>query len=578
MSIILGLNAFHAGASAALIIDGKTEFAIAEERLNRVKYYAGFPVKAIEACLEYAGIDFSQIDHVAIGRDSSANRQQKLQYVIKNPLLLPNLLKIKSARKSLGDLRQLLTEECGIPAGKLKFKEHHIEHHLAHTASAFFMSGWDEAAGITIDGSGDFVTCMMSQCKGREIKPIHRIYVPASLGSFYTMVCQFVGYVKYGDEGKVMGLAPLGKDAYREDFLDMISFEDGAIKLNPKYFMPFGSDQGMSINEQGQMVINRHYTDYMIERFGQPRVPHAELTQRDMDLAFGMQHRFEEIYFDLLNYLHAKVPNEKVAMAGGCALNSVANGKVFDNTPFTDTFIQPAAGDEGLAIGAAIYVAHSLLGEGKNERLETSYFGGGVNEEKIEASLKREGIKYNRLDRDELLKQTADEIVQGKVIGWFQGRSEWGPRALGNRSILCHPGFEGMKDILNARIKHREWFRPFAPVVLEERQNDIFEHDFPSPFMLHVYKIREEWREKLSAVNHVDDTGRLQTLTRDQNSMYYDLIKAFEAKTGIPVLLNTSFNENEPIVETHDEAIDCYLRTKMDVLVAGPFICRKTQS
>ncbi len=575
MSVVLGINAFHAGASAALVVDGKVVYAIAEERLNRIKYYAGFPALAVKACLEHAGLSFSDLDHVALGRDSSANRQKKMEYVIKHPLLIGNLLKLKSSKKKMDDLKTLIADKCDVPVETLKFQQHDIEHHLAHTASAFFISGWDHAAGITIDGSGDFVTCMMSECKGREIKPVHRIYVPNSIGSFYTMICQFIGYTKYGDEGKVMGLAPLGKDTYREEFLEMVSFKDGKIKLNSKYFLPFGKDQGMKMNDEGQMMLNRHYTDYMIERFGEPRKPYSEITQRDMDLAFGLQHRFEELYFELLNHLHSLVPTNKVVMAGGCALNSVANGKLFHETPFKETAIQPAAGDEGLAIGAALYVSQSLLAEGKNEPMETVYLGGEYSEEDIEAALKREGVPYRRLERDELLRETAAEIEQGKVVGWFQGRSEWGPRALGNRSILCHPGFPGMKDILNARIKRRESFRPFAPAVLEDRQSDIFDHDYPSPYMLHVYKIREEWRDKLSAVNHVDDTGRLQTVSREQNPLYYDLIKTFEGLTGTPVILNTSFNENEPIVENYNEAINCFTRTKMDVLVAGPFLCKK---
>jgi carbamoyltransferase len=575
MSVILGINSFHAGASAALIVDGKIIHAIAEERLNRIKYYAGFPVSAIKACLDWAGLDVTDVDHVAVGRDAGANLQKKAEYVIRHPTLLANLMKIKSARQGLDDLKGLFAKHYGVPVERMRFDQHNVEHHLAHTASAYFVSGWDHAAGITIDGSGDFVTCMMSACQGRDIQPVHRIYVPNSLGSFYMMICQFIGYTKYGDEGKVMGMAPLGQDTYRDAFAEMIAFDKGQIKLSPKYFLPFGTNQGMTIDAKGQMVVRRHYSDYMIKRFGPPRSPYSDITQRDMDLAFGLQRRFEEIYFQLLNHLYDLVPDTKVVMAGGCVLNSVANGKLFAHTPFRETVIQPAAGDEGLALGAALYVSHAVLGEGDNQPMAHAYLGREYPEHEIERLLKGEGVHYVRLESEELIHRTTEEIANGKVVGWYQGRSEWGPRALGNRSIICHPGYEGMKDILNARIKRREWFRPFAPVVLQERLADVFEHDYPSPFMLHVYKIREEWREKLSAVNHVDNTGRLQTISRQQNPMYYDLIKAFEAKTGLPVLLNTSFNENEPIVERPEEAVSCFLRTKMDVLVAGPFLCRK---
>lgn len=576
MSVVLGVNAFHAGAAAAIIIDGEVKFAIAEERLNRVKYYAGFPNLAIQASLDYVGLKYHDIDYVAIGRDSSANLDKKIGYVARHPLLLPNMLRSHTAKKERGSIKEIISRECAVDINGLRFEVKNVEHHLAHTASAFFSSDWDEAAGITIDGSGDFVSCMMSHCKGTDIEPMHRIYVPSSLGSFYSMVCQFIGYTKYGDEGKVMGLAPLGKDSYSDIFKELIQFNDGEIILNSRFFKPFGSDQGISINENGEMITRIHYTDEMIKLFGQPREPNSLITQRDMDLAFNLQKRFEEIYFDLFNYLHKLVPTEKVAIAGGCALNSVANGMLFANTPFEETAIQPAAGDEGLAIGAALYVAISMLKENRYAAMHGAYLGKEYTPDEIEVVLKESKVKYERLERSDLLTETAAEITKGSVVGWFQGRSEWGPRALGNRSILCHPGYPNMKDILNARIKKREEFRPFAPVVIYERQSEIYECDYPTPYMLHVYKTKPEWRDKLSAVNHLDDTGRVQSLKRDENPLYYDLIKAFESNTGIPVLINTSFNENEPVVEHPAEAVDCFLRTKMDILVIGPFIVRKS--
>jgi carbamoyltransferase len=355
----------------------------------------------------------------------------------------------------------------------------------------------------------------------------------------------------------------------------MIELTADGFRVNPKYFMPFGSNPGMSIADEGEMVIHRQYSDAMIELFGPPRRKEEELTKRDMDLAFGVQYIFEKTYMHLLNLLHERVPTERLAMAGGCALNSVANGKLFHETPFRKTVIQPAAGDDGLSLGAALYVSNCILREGKRHVMTNAYLGDAYSDDEIETELQRTGIPYQRLDRDALLERTADEIVQGNVVGWYQGRMEWGPRALGNRSIITHPGFPGMKDILNARIKRREWFRPFAPAVLVERQAEIFDYDHPSPYMLHVYKIRPEWRERIAAVNHEDNTGRLQSVARDENPMYYDLIKAFERRTGIPVVLNTSFNENEPIVNTPAEAIDCFARTRMDVLAIGSFFCRK---
>jgi carbamoyltransferase len=334
----------------------------------------------------------------------------------------------------------------------------------------------------------------------------------------------------------------------------------------------------MQIKPDGTVQLARHFSTRMVEMFGPPREPDSEITQRDMDLAYAMQHCFEEVFFHLLNELHQKVHLENLAMAGGCALNSVANGKLFARTPFRHTCIQPAAGDEGLAIGAALHTYHSVLKQPRNFVLKHSYLGPEFSDAQIEASLKSSGLRYAKLERGPLLETVAQRIAQGDVVGWFQGRMEWGPRALGNRSILAHPGLPKMKDVLNARIKRREWFRPFAPSILEERQAEYFEHDHPSPFMLHVYKIKRDKRDQLCAVNHVDNTGRLQTVNRNENSLYYDLIRTFERQTGIPVVLNTSFNENEPIVCDPEQAISCFQRTKMDVLAVGPYIAEKTDS
>jgi len=575
MSTILGINTFHAGSSAAVIIDGEPVVAIAEERLNRVKYYAGFPRLAIAKCLDIANVKLSEVDAVAVGRDSSANLHKKLEFALKHPAKLLNLARMRSKKKGFNDLKTLLASELDVDAATLNFQACNVEHHLAHTASAYFASSWDKSAGITVDGSGDFVSCMLSDCEGPEIKPLKRVFVPHSLGTLYTAVCQFIGYPKYGDEGKVMGLAPLGTDRYTDFFENMLRPAENGFCLNASYFLPFGANQGMEINDAGEMIVHRLYSDLFVEELGEPREPYGEITQRDMDVAFGLQRVFEKYYMSVLNDLHKLIPTEQVSMAGGCALNSVANGKALFETPFRETCIQPAAGDDGLALGAALYVSNVLLKEGKRWVMTDAYLGDEHCDSQIKAELDRYGVKYDQLDRERLLDVTADEIKNGNVVGWFQGRMEWGPRALGNRSILAHPGFPNMKDILNARIKHREWFRPFAPSVLVERQSELFEQDHPSPFMLHVYKIRPEWRERLSAVNHVDDTGRLQTVSREENPLYYDLISRFESRTGIPVILNTSFNENEPIVCRPSEAIECFLRTKMDVLVIGSYYCRK---
>ena len=575
MSNILGINTSHAGSSAALVIDGQPVFAIAEERLNRVKYYAGFPKLAIQECLSHSGLTWADIDYIAIGREPSANKAEKVKYTLKNPMKIPSLLKIKANRAELSDLRSVIIKEFNLSETDLKFKQINVEHHLAHIASAYYPSGYDHSAGISIDGSGDFVTCMMAECKDGNIEVKKRIFVPHSLGALYTMICQFVGYDRYGDEGKVMGLAPLGNHAYKEIFDDMVFLDEDGFRLNLDYFNPFGTSEGFTIDEDGYTVLATHYSDKMIEIFGAPRKRNEEITQRDMDLAFSLQCLFEKVYMHLLKILEHHVPNENLVMAGGCALNSVANGKLFDHTNFKNTFIQPASGDDGLALGAALYVSQSTLKEKKTEKMLNSYLGNEFEDAQIEQNLKELGVPYQKLTQEEMIDKVSDNLVNGEIIGWFQGRMEWGPRALGSRSIIAHPGFPNMKDILNARIKHRESFRPFAPAILEEYQNDIFEKEHPSPFMLHVYKIREKWRSKLTAVTHTDNTGRLQTVNRVENQLYYDLIKKFNEKSGVPVIINTSFNENEPIVCDPKEAIDCYMRTKMDCLSIGSFYCSK---
>ncbi len=578
MSVILGINAFHAGASAALIVDGIPVAAIAEERLNRVKYYAGFPKLAIHKCLEMAGLKFKDIDYVAIGRDPMSNRKKKIEYVLKNTSKLLNFTKIKVSRSALDDIRGLIATECGVDEIILRFKQINIEHHLAHIASAYFISPWERSAGFSMDGSGDFVSCMLAECEGKDIHVKQRVYVPHSLGSFYTMICDFIGYRKYGDEGKVMGMAALGENSYERHFQDMVRISKDGFELNPKYFRPFGAGQGMSINEKGEMIIDRHYSDFMVELFGKPREPSAELTKRDLDLAFCLQKYFEKVYMHMLNRAYRMVPEKLVAMAGGSVLNSVANGKLFDATPFRKTVIQPAAGDEGLALGAALYVSQAVLKEKERYIMKDAFLGPEYCDYEIKAALERSNVPYKCFSREKLISATADEIEKGSVVGWFQGRMEWGSRALGNRSILANPGLDNMKEILNSRIKHREWFRPFAPSVLLENQSEIFEHTHPSPFMTHVYKIKPQWRKRLVAVNHADNTGRLQSVAREENPLYYDLIKHFKQKTGVPVILNTSFNENEPIVCRPEEAVDCFLRTRMDALVIGQFFCSKDLS
>jgi carbamoyltransferase len=576
--LILGLNMFHADASAAIVQDGEVVFAIAEERLNRIKHFAGFPALSIKSCLDAVGAKISDIDHVAVGQDSAANLGKKVQYALANPKNILNFIKLRQKKQAARNVRSLIAGALDVDPSSLAFQENHLEHHIAHIASAYYCSPWEEAAGFSYDGSGDFVSTMMARCTGNDIDVLARIFLPNSLGSFYTMMCEFIGFNKYGDEGKVMGLAPYGKDTYLEQVRELVNVNNGEFHLNLDYFQPLGSNEGMHILPNGTVQLARHFSERMIRLFGEPRQPGDEVTQRDMDLAYALQHCFEEVFFGLLNKLHSQVPSENLAMAGGCALNSVANGKLFARTPFRHTWIQPAAGDEGLAIGAALHTYHAVLKQPWRQHVNHAYLGPEFSEAWVEQALKAAGLAYQKLEREPLVEAVAEQISRGHVTGWFQGRMEWGPRALGNRSMVAHPGLPNMKSVLNARIKHREWFRPFAPSVLAEHQNEYFEYSHPSPFMLHVYKIRADKRRQLCAVNHVDDTGRLQSVARNENPLYYDLIKAFHRKTGIPVVLNTSFNENEPIVCTPEQAISCFSRTRMDALAIGPFLVLKSQA
>ncbi|HXY15188.1 MAG TPA: carbamoyltransferase C-terminal domain-containing protein [Terriglobales bacterium] len=576
--LILGLNMFHADSSAAIVEDGEVKFAIAEERLNRIKHYAGLPTLAIRACLDFLGARISDVDHVAVGQDSDANLAKKVQYALANPRGILNFIWLRRRKQAMRDLRSLLAEALDVDPRTLRLRQHHVEHHIAHIASAYYCSPWEKAAGFSYDGSGDFVSTMMARCSGNLIHVLERVFLPQSLGSFYTMICEFIGYGQYGDEGKVMGLAPYGKDTHYEQLRKIVGLNNGTFKLDVDYFKPLGSNQGMQVLPDGRVHLARHFSEQMVKHFGPPRQPRSDLTRREIDLAYAMQQRFEEVFFHLLNQLYKRVPVEELVMAGGCALNSVANGKLFDHTPFRHTWIQPAAGDEGLAVGAALYAYHAVLNQPRRHEMRHSYLGPEFSPPQIEAELKKNNLRFQKLEREPLLESVANRIAAGEVVGWFQGRMEWGPRALGNRSILAHPGLPHMKDVLNARIKHREWFRPFAPSVVAEHQHEYFEHDHPSPFMLHVYKIRPEKREQLCAVNHVDGTGRLQSVARQENPLYYDLIRTFGRKSGTPVLLNTSFNENEPIVCAPKEAIDCFQRTRMDALAIGPYLVSRSDN
>ncbi|HVJ80884.1 MAG TPA: carbamoyltransferase N-terminal domain-containing protein, partial [Planctomycetia bacterium] len=483
--LILGLNAFHADAAAALVDaeSGRLLAATAEERINRVKHYAGFPELAIRECLEIAGAKAADVAHVAIARDAKANLLAKLGFTLKNLPRIGQMARQRLERRAdIASIPELLQKSLGPSAAP---KVHRVEHHLAHLASTFLVSPFDSAALLSIDGFGDFASTMSGHGSGTDIRIFDRTLFPHSLGIVYTAVSQFIGYDRYGDEGKVMGLAPYGKDDYREFFDKLVRFEpEGRIRLDLDWFVHHVEGVDYSFDGSGRPTVAPLYSSKFAERFGPPRKHGEELTPRDMNLARSLQASLERAYFHMLNHLAERTKETRLCLAGGVALNSVANGLVIDHTPFKELYIQPAAGDDGAAIGAAYWTLHNGLKQPRKFVMESAATGKAYSAAECETALKAAGVEYRRHEEADLLRESAKLIATGKVVGWFQGRMEWGPRALGNRSILAHPGYPGMKDILNARIKHREWFRPFAPVVLEEKIGEYFERTHPSPHML----------------------------------------------------------------------------------------------
>jgi carbamoyltransferase len=462
-----------------------------------------------------------------------------------------------------------------IDAARLKAQFHNVEHHRAHMASAFFVSPYREAAILSVDGAGDFITTMWGVGKDNRIEVRGEIQFPHSLGIFYNAVTQWLGFPKYGDEGKVMGLAPYGRPILLDAMHRLVRLQhDGTFELDLDYFVHHAEGANMSW-EGGEPTLGTLYSPKLIELLGEPRAYRGELTQHHMDVAASLQAMLEQAEFALVRRLQAETGSTVLCMAGGVALNSVFNGKVLPNTPFEDIYIQPAAGDAGTALGVCYYIYHQVLGQPRAFEMHDAYTGPQFSDDAIRSELDRYGLAYTHLEGAALVQRAADLVAAGSVVGWFQGRMEWGPRALGARSIVADPRRHDMKDILNARIKHREPFRPFAPSVLLEATGDYFDQSYPDPFMIKVYGVKPEKQGEIPAVTHVDGTGRLQTVAREHAPLYWALIHAFGEKTGTPVVLNTSFNENEPIVCTPAEAIDCYARTHMDALVIGHYVTTK---
>ena len=582
MEVILGINAYHGDASACLLVDGELVAAVEEERFLRIKHWAGFPKESINYCLNEAGLRLSDVDVLAINSDPKANYLRKIFHVLRHRVdfsLIKERLKVSKARKTIN---QTLDEL--FPNDKFKGQVRQISHHLAHLASAFYVSPYESSAIVSVDGFGDFSSGSWGVGNGSQIDVQASIFYPHSLGSFYQAITQFIGFPNYGDEYKVMGLAPYGEPKYLDQMRRIVLLQkNGSYKLNLKYFV-FHKQKVDYEWENGSPRVGRLFSDELTTLLGSKREKDEELTQFHKDLAASAQAMFEEALFHMLNKISDATGLDSICLAGGCANNSVANGKIRSNTKFKNVYVAAAAGDAGGAIGAAYCVHHeNNKRDVRKTNMEHAYLGPSFTNEDIEKLLDDNTqflptSEFNILKMksiEELTQKTAMAISEGKVIGWFQGRMEWGPRALGNRSILGDPRRADMKEILNVKIKRRESFRPFAPSILRECVSEWFEEDDDVPFMMKVFPVREEKRESIPAVTHADGSGRLQTVFSKTNPKYHALISQFRAISGVPILLNTSFNENEPVVCIPLEALNCFLRTKMDLLVLEDWVIER---
>ena len=569
MSVIIGINKDHSDSSACLLINEKLIGAVAEERLGkRIKHDSSFPYNSIRWLVNLANIKYSDIDVIAVSNNPLSNLFQKLKH--SQDFSGFNLIKkIKNKiydRTSIRDKIFQLCKENNENVKNLKFKIYKVEHHLAHIASAYYLSNFqDRTAAFSYDGSGDAVSIMLADCKNNEINVLERVFLPKSLGHFYSATCNLIGFDKFGEEYKVMGLSAYGEDKYSKYFEELIEFDEDILIRQKNIF-----------NYNSVDFKKNHIIKFNNNIF--PNKTFKKFSQESKDIAKSLQLSFEKIVMKIIFKLQEKVPTNNLVMAGGCAMNGLVNGRIFKESNFKNHFIQPASTDDGTALGAAYYCWHNFLRREERFVMNHAFWGPSYDKETILKSIKAKNLKYTKFkDLNELTKVAAKVISDGNVVGWYQGRSEWGSRALGNRSILANPANKKMKDIINSKIKKRESFRPFAPSILEDDVAEYFECDIRSEFMNHIVKFKEEWRKIFPSVCHVDNTARLQTVSNQNNPLFYKLILELKKITGHGIILNTSFNENEPIVDTPGQAIDCYLRTDMDFLFLEDFMISKSR-
>jgi|694.fasta_scaffold52378_2 carbamoyltransferase len=573
--LILGLNVYHGDSSACLLKDGKVICAFEEERFTRQKHWAGFPKHSIQACLDTLSISIESLDYITISRDPKQNLGKKIKFLFKNIIYITNFYNRAKNSSLINNLSNDFEKNFGVDKFIVEKKIKYVEHHFSHLASAFFASPFEKSAILSIDGFGDFTSTALAIGEGNRITKLFEVNFPHSIGQFYTAFTQYLGFHNYGDEYKVMGLAPYGLPKYlkeMEQILSVCNLNDNLFKLNLKYFTHHIKGVQTKIEKSNDPTPSLTFSHEIEKLFGLSRKPGDEITQDHKDIAASIQRHCENVIFHILNILYKETKLDNLCIAGGVAQNSVANGKLSRNTPFKNIYIPPAGHDAGTSIGSALYYYNQILGMNRVSAMFDPYLGSFTSNAEIEVLLKSRDIKFEFLENEERNRKVAKFLSDGLVVGWFQGKAEFGPRALGGRSILVDPRRKDAKDLLNAKIKRRESFRPFAPSILKENVKDFFEIIDVVPFMEKVFPIKQEKQSLIPAVTHVDGTGRLQSVDREISKNYHELISEFNKLTGIPILLNTSFNENEPIVNLPEQALDCFLRTNMDVLVLENYI------
>ena len=576
MSIILGLNCYHADSSACIIINGKLEFGIEEERINRQKHWAGLPINSIYACLINNNLNLSDVTDIVINTNPFSNIKEKSIYFLKNYIKGNKKFEIFKRTKNKFKLLDNINKNFKESKLNKNVKLHFVDHHISHIASAFYPSNFKKAIGLSVDGFGDFCSVAIAKCENKKIFVIDRVYFPHSLGVFYEAFTQLLGFRNYGDEYKVMGLSSYGKPKFYDFINNKFFAHKNKINLNLKYFNHIDKNFTYKFKgspKQSKLLNKKAFSKINLNN-------ETNFSKYKADVACSIQKIFEDKLMLIIKKIEKINFSKNLVYAGGCALNSLANKKIFESKVFKKIFIPYAPGDGGGSIGAALTIAYKKYNYKSIQNLSTPYIGPKFDSNEILEYIKKNN-KLKKLkvkiykNKNHLFNNIARSIYKNKIVGYFNDKMEFGARALGNRSILANPCNPRIKDIINKKIKRRENFRPFAPAILEERKFQWFNSKYSNPYMSSVELIKKKKRKLIPAVTHIDGTGRVQTVSKEINFNFYSIIKKFHSLSGVPIILNTSFNENEPIVMDYKNAINCFLRTKMDTLVLNNIIINR---